>query len=79
MNGAVKAEDREEADAVKSEVDDEDVSMDSDSEVHKSTMDSKQADPVVNGIDNLDSALANGKGDSSMPNLIGVSILTARH
>ena len=74
MNGTMETEDREEADAVKSEIDDEDVNMDSNSEVHKSTMNTKQADPVLNGRDNLDSALANGEGDLSTPNLRLVSV-----
>ena len=74
MNVTMETEVREEADAVKSEIDDEDVNMDSDSEMHKSAVDTKQADPVKNGIDNLDSALANGKGDLSIPNLRLVSV-----
>ena len=69
VNKTVKTEDREEADAVKNETDNEDVNMDSDSEVHKPIMDSKRADPVVKGIDDLDSARANNKGKLSIPDL----------
>ena len=61
----MKAEDREEADAVNSDVADEDISMDSKSEMHKSIMNTKQADLVMNGIEKVDSALVSGKGELS--------------
>lgn len=74
-DGAVKAEDCEEADAVKNNIANEDVNMDSNSEVDESALDSKQADPVMNGMKKADSSLANGKdltdhtasGNSSPP------------
>lgn len=61
----MKSEDREEADAMNSDVADEEITMDSNSEMHKSGMDTKQADPVMNGIEKVDSVLANGKGELS--------------
>lgn len=66
VDGVVKAEDREEADAVKNDASDEDINMDSRSEVHQSAMDTKQEDPDMNGMEKVNSALANGKGESSM-------------
>lgn len=62
-DGAVKAEDCEEADAVKDDIANEDINMDSNSEVDESALDSKQADPVMNGMKKADSSLANGKGE----------------
>lgn len=62
MDGVVRAEDREEADAVKSDIVDEDLDMDSKSAVHKSAMDIKHADLVMNG---MGSTLGNGKGEWS--------------
>ncbi|KAF6234534.1 hypothetical protein HO173_007159 [Letharia columbiana] len=61
VDGVVKAEDREEADAVKNDVSDEDINMDSKSEVHQSAMDTKQEDPDMNGMEKVNSALANAK------------------
>lgn len=66
VDGVVKAEDCEEADAVKNDLADEDVNMDSKSEAHKSVIGTKQADSVMNGMDEVDSALANGKGELSI-------------
>ena len=59
VDGIVKAEDREEANAVKNE---EDVVMNSKSEVHRSSVDTKHTDPVLNGRRKSDFTLANGKG-----------------
>ena len=65
-DGAVKAEDREEADAVDIDIaDDENLDMDSESEVHESAMDRKRAVPILNGMKKVDSSLANGKGELS--------------
>ena len=66
VNGIVKAEDPVEPDAVKNDIANEDVNMDSESDIHTSAMDTKQADPVVNGMDKVGSALANGKGELSI-------------
>lgn len=63
VDEVVKAEDREEADSVKNDVADEDVNMASRPEVEKSAMVTKQADPVMNGTEKVDSALANGNGE----------------
>ena len=65
VDGVQKAEDCEEADAVNKDMaGDQDFDMDSDSEVHKSAMDTKQADPVTNGVDKVNPSPANGKGES---------------
>lgn len=62
----MKAEDREEADAVDIDIaDDENLDMDSESEVHESAMDRKRAVPILNGMKKVDSSLANGKGELS--------------
>ena len=66
VNGVVKAEDAVEPDAVKNDIADEDVNMDSESDINTSAMDTKQADPVMSGMDKVGSALANGKGEFSM-------------
>lgn len=59
VDGVVKAEDREEANAVKN---DEDIDMNSKLEVHRSSVDTKHTDPVLNGRRKSDFTLANGKG-----------------
>ncbi len=61
----MKAEDRE-ADAVNGDVTDEDINMDSKSEMHKSALNSKQGDPVMNGMEKPDSAPSHGKGELSV-------------
>ena len=66
IDGVVKIEDSEETDAVNNDVGDEDVNMESGSKMHRPAMDTKQADPVVNGNDKVDSARANGKGELSL-------------
>ena len=66
VDGAIKAEDRKEADSVEKDVADEDVNMDSNSEVHEPAKDTKQASPVVNGTGKTNSALANGKSELSV-------------
>lgn len=66
VDRVVKAEDPVEPDAVKNYIADEDVDMDKESDIHTSAMGTKQADPVMNGMDKVDSALANGKGELSM-------------
>ena len=73
VDGVVKAEDRKEADAVKNDVadedaTDEDIDMDNKSEAVQSAMDTKKADPVMNGTGKLNSALANGNGEFFMEN-----------
>ena len=40
--------------------------MDNKSEVVQSAMDTKKADPVMNGTEKVKSALANGNGELSM-------------
>ena len=65
LDGVRKAEEREEANTVNTDVaGDEDFKMDSDSEVHKSAMDTKQADLVTNGVDKVNPPPANGEGES---------------
>ena len=65
VDGDQKAEEREEANTVNKDVaGDEDVKMDSDSEVHKSAIHTKQADPVTNGVDKVTPSPANGEGES---------------
>ncbi len=54
MDRSVKTEHREEAGAVENGVAGGDVDMDT-----------KQVDPTVNGMGNVDSELANGKGELS--------------
>ena len=66
LDGVMKTESREAADCVKSEIADEDVDMDSNSEVHKPAMDIKLVDLVADGMDKVDSALPNGKGEMSI-------------
>ena len=66
VDGVTKTEDRETADGVKSEIADEDVDMDSNSELHKPAVDTKRADPVADGMDKADSALPNGEGEMSI-------------
>ena len=52
----------EEADTLNKDVaGDEDLKMDSDSEVHKSAMDTKQADPATNGVDKVNHSNDEGK------------------
>ena len=68
-DGVTKTEDHEAADGVKSEIADQDVDMDSNSEVHKSAMGTKRADPVADGMGKVDSALPNGKGELSIWNV----------
>ena len=75
VDGVVKAESCEVADAAMKNVADEDVNMGSESEVHKSAIDVKQAEPVMNDIDEVDSALTNGKGELS----IQISCLQSNH
>ena len=60
VDGERNKEDGEEADDVKSDVD---VDMDGESEVKKSAKDIKRAEPAVNGMNNGDAALVNGKGE----------------
>lgn len=62
-DGFLQAKDREEADAVKNGIADEDVDMDNNSEVNESAMDTKHASPVMNGTEKVDSMLANGKSE----------------
>ena len=65
VNGVQKAEDCEKADTVQKDMaGDQDLNMDSDSEAHNSAMDTKEADPVTNGMDKSKSSPANGKGES---------------
>ena len=60
-----KAEEREEANTVNKDVAGvEDFKMDSDSELHKSIMDTRQANPVTNGVDKVNPSPANGEGES---------------
>ena len=65
VDGDRKAEACEEADTVNEDMaGDQDLNMDSDSEVHKSATDTKQANPFTNGVDKVTSSPANGEGES---------------
>ena len=65
VDGVRKVEACEETDTVtKDMAGDQDLNMDSDSEVHKSAMDTKQANPVTNGVDKVSPSSANGEGKS---------------
>lgn len=61
----MNAEDCAEADAAKNDVSDEDVNMDSKSEVDESATDTKRADPVLNGTEKVKSAPADSNGGFS--------------
>lgn len=62
VDGVLHTEDPEEADAVKNNIADEDVDMDSKSEVNDSAMGTNHASPVMNGAEKVDPTVANGKG-----------------
>lgn len=68
VDGVVKAEHRKEADVEENDIVNEDVDTDSTSEVNESAVDTKQVNPVINGIDKASSAFANGKGELSTQN-----------
>lgn len=61
VDGVVKAEDREDADAANNDIADEDVNMDNKPEMDESSTGSKQSVPFMNGMEKANSALANGK------------------
>ena len=63
MHTAVKTEDGEEADDVKSDVADDDVDMKSRLEVHNSSIDTKQEEPLVNDTKRADTEQVNCKGE----------------
>ena len=60
----MNAKDCAEADAVENDVTDEDVNMESKSEVDESATDTKRANPVMNGTEKVNSAPANSNGES---------------
>ena len=65
VDGVRKAGACEVADTVNKDIfSDQDLNMDSDSEVQKVAMDTKQADPVTNGVDKVNPSPANGEGES---------------
>ena len=63
VDEVLQTEDREEADAVKNNIADEDVDMDCKSEVNDSAMSTSHASPVMNGKEKVDPTVANGKGE----------------
>ena len=65
VDGVTKTEDGEEADGVKNGIADEDIDMESNSEVSRSATDTKRADSALNGSGKQDPVLANGKGEMS--------------